>query len=228
MTTELQEEHGLSCSENRVARLMAKNGLQARYKAAFRPKTSTQDPTQKASPNMLANTAPPTAPGQVCVSDITYVATREGWLYLAVVIDLYSRAVVGWSVAETMHTVLVTSALAKAMSNLPQGSRPLFHSDRGCQYTSKEFRKLIALYGLPQSMSAKGYCYDNAANESFFASLKRESFPEDCCFDTKAEARRTIFDYLEVFYNDKRRHSSLGNVSPETFLNQHFQTQKTH
>ena len=228
MTTELQEEHGLSCSENRVARLMAKNGLQARYKAAFRPKTSTQDPTQKASPNMLANTDPPNAPGQVCVSDITCIAPREGWLYLAVVIDLYSRAVVGWSVAETMHTVLVTSALAKAMSNLPQGSRPLFHSDRGCQYTSKEFRKLIALYGLPQSMSAKGYCDDNAANESFFASLKRESFPEDCCFDTKAEARRTIFDYLEVFYNDKRRHSSLGNVSPETFLNQHFQTQKTH
>ena len=107
---------------------------------------------------------------------------------------------------------------------------PLFHSDRGCQYTSKEFRKLIALYGLPQSMSAQGYCYDNAANESFFASLKRESFPEGCCFDSKAEAeaRRTILDYLEVFYNDKRRHSSLGNVSPETFLNQHFQTQKTH
>ena len=228
MTTELQEEHGLSCSENRVARLMAKNGLQARYKAAFRPKTTTQDPTQKASPNILANTEPPSAPGQVCVSDITYVATREGWLYLAVVIDLYSRAVVGWSVAETMHTFLVTSALAKAMSNLPQGTRPLFHSDRGCQYTSKAFRKVIALYGLPQSMSAKGYCYDNAANESFFASLKRESFPEDCCFDTKAKARRTIFDYLEVFYNDKRRHSSLGNVSPETFLNQHFQTQKTH
>ena len=228
MTTELQVEHGLSCSENRVARLMAKNGLQARYKAAFRPKTTTQDPTQKASPNILANTEPPSAPGQVCVSDITYVATREGWLYLAVVIDLYSRAVVGWSVAETMHTFLVTSALAKAMSNLPQGTRPLFHSDRGCQYTSKEFRKVIALYGQPQSMSAKGYCYDNAAKESFFASLKRESFPEDCCFDTKAKARRTIFDYLEVFYNDKRRHSSLGNVSPETFLNQHFQTQKTH
>ncbi len=172
MTTELQVEHGLSCSENRVARLMAKNGLQARYKAAFRPKTTTEDPTQKASPNILANTEPPSVPGQVCVSDITYVATREGWLYLAVVIDLYSRAVVGWSVAETMrtflvtsalaetmHTFLVTSALAKAMSNLPQGTRPLFHSDRGCQYTSKAFRKVIALYGLPQSMSAKGYCY---------------------------------------------------------------------
>ena len=159
MTTELQVEHGLSCSENRVARLMAKNGLQARYKASFRPKTTTEDPTQKASPNILANTEPPSAPGQVCVSDITYIATREGWLYLAVVIDLYSRAVVGWSVAETMRTFLVTSALAKAMSNLPQGTRPPFHSDRGCQYTSKAFRKVIALYGLPQSMSAKGYCY---------------------------------------------------------------------
>jgi len=228
MTTELQEEHGLACSENRVARLMAKSGLKARHKAVFRPKTTTQDPTQMASPNVLADREKPAAPGQVCVSDITYVATREGWLYLAVVIDLYSRAVVGWSVAESMQTYLVTSALSKAMSNLPQGSRPLFHSDRGCQYTSKEFRKLLKLYDLTQSMSAKGYCYDNAANESFFASLKRESFPENCCFETKAEARRTLFDYVEVFYNNKRRHSSLGNVSPETFLNQHFQTQKTH
>ena len=228
MTTELQEEHGLSCSENRVARLMAKNDLKARYKASFRPKTTTQDLTQKASPNILAKTEKPSAPGQVCVSDITYVATREGWLYLAVVIDLYSRAVVGWSVAESMHTFLVSSALAKTISNLPLGSRPLFHSDRGCQYTSKEFRDLLKLYGMTQSMSAKGYCYDNAANESFFASLKRESFPEDCCFETKAEARRTLFDYLEAFYNNKRRHSSLGNVSPETFLNQHFQSQKTH
>jgi|APSaa5957512493_1039668.scaffolds.fasta_scaffold52730_1 transposase InsO family protein len=228
MTTELQEEHGLACSENRVARLMANNDLKARHKASFRPKTTVQDGTQKASPNILANTEKPSAPGQICVSDITYVATREGWLYLAVVIDLYSRAVVGWSIAESMHTFLVSSALAKSMTNLPPGSRPLFHSDRGCQYTSKEFRKLLKLYGLPQSMSAKGYCYDNAVNESFFASLKRESFPEDCCFETKAEARRTIFDYLEVFYHKRRRHSSLGNVSPETFLNQHFQTQKTH
>jgi len=159
MTTELQEEHGLACSENRVARLMANNDLKARYNASFRPKTTVQDTTQKASPNILANTEKPSAPGQICVSDITYVATREGWLYLAVVIDLYSRAVVGWSVAETMHTFLVSSALSKAMSNLPQGSRPLFHSDRGCQYTSNEFRNLLKLYGLPQSMSAKGYCY---------------------------------------------------------------------
>lgn len=228
MTTELQEEYGLPCSENRVARLMAENDLKARYKASFRPKTTTQDPTQKASPNILAKTEKPSAPGQVCVSDITYVATREGWLYLAVVIDLYSRAVVGWSVAESMQTVLVSSALAKAMSNLAPGSRPLFHSDRGCQYTSKKFRRVLKLYGLTQSMSAKGYCYDNAANESFFASLKRESFPEDCCFETKAEARRTLFDYLETFYNNKRRHSSLGNMSPESYLNQYFQNEKTH
>ncbi|MFT5191625.1 MAG: putative transposase [Verrucomicrobiales bacterium] len=220
MTTELNEEHGLSCSENRVARLMAQNHLQARYKAAFRPKTTTQDPLEKASPNVLGAVGAPTAPGQVCVSDVTYVATREGWLYLAVVIDLYSRAVVGWSIAETMHTFLVTSALEKAMANLPRGCHPIFDSDRGCQYTSKEFRKLVALYGLTQSMSAKGYCYDNAVNESFFASLNRESFPEDCCFETKAEARLRIFDYLEALYNHKCRHSSLGNVSPETFHNQ--------
>ena len=113
------------------------------------------------------------------------------------------------------------------MGMLPNGSRPLFHSDRGCQYTSQEFRNVLILYGLTQSMSAKGYCYDNAINESFFASLKRECFPEDCCFDTKAEARTSLFDYLETFYNNKRRHSALGNISPKTFLNQYFQNQKT-
>ena len=143
MTAELNEEHGIPCSENRVARLMAENNIKARSKTSFRPKTTIQDSTQKASPNLLAEAEEPTAPGQVCVSDITYVATREGWLYLAVVIDVYSRAVVGWSVAESMHTFLVTSALAKAMGTLPNGSRPLFHSDRGCQYTSQEFRNLL-------------------------------------------------------------------------------------
>ena len=142
--------------------------------------------------------------------------------------DLYSKAVVGWSVAETMHTFLVTSDLAKAMVNLPQVRHPIFHSDRGCQYTSQKFRKLLALYGLTQNMSAKDYSYDNAANKSLFASLKRESSPEDCCFDTKAEARRAIFNYLEVFYHHKQLHNSPENVAPETFLNQHFQTQKTH
>lgn len=230
MTAELKEEHGLECSENRVARLMAANGIQARHKTAFRPKTTEQDASRKASPNLLADSEMPNAPGQVCVSDITYIATREGWLYLAVVIDLYSRAVVGWAISETMHTKIVTKAFSNAMSNLPHSfaCQGLFHSDRGCQYTSHEFREILALYGIRQSMSAKGYCYDNAANESFFASLKREAFPDDCCFDTKACARLAVFDYLETFYNRKRRHTSLGNISPEAFLRKHFQNQKPH
>jgi len=123
----------------------------------------------------------------------------------------------GVSVA-SLRTSLVSNALNKAMAHRPTGSKAIFHSDRGCQYTSREFRQLVDMYGLRQSMSAKGYCYDNAADESFFASLKRESFPGDCCFPSKAAARRTTFGYLEVFYSRKRRHSHLGNISPEAFL----------
>jgi putative transposase len=113
------------------------------------------------------------------------------------------------------------------MANLPRGCHPIFDSDRGCQYTNKGFRKLVALYGLTQSMSAKGYCYDNAVNESFFASLNRESFPEDCCFETKAEARLRIFDYLEAFYNHKRRHSSPETFHPKLFSINTFTIRKS-
>jgi putative transposase len=224
MATELTEL-GLPCSENRAARLMRKHGINARQKAAFRPKTTVTDPSKRPAPNLLREAAEPIAPGQVYVSDITYVATREGWLYLAVVMDLYSRTIAGWALADHMETPLVTRALDKATSAIPQATAALFHSDRGCQYTSKAMRKRLALLGITQSMSATGYCYDNAKSESFFATIKREAFPDDCCFDTKAEARRAIFDYLETFYNRRRRHSSLGNISPEEFLKRHFQNQ---
>jgi len=226
MATELTER-GLPCSENRAARLMRKHGINARQRAAFRPKTTITDPARRPAPNVLKEAAQPSGPGQIYVSDITYVATREGWLYLAVVLDLYSRKVAGWALADHMETPLVTGALDRATSAIPPATAALFHSDRGCQYTSKAMRKRLALLGITQSMSAKGYCYDNAKSESFFATIKREAFPEDCCFDTKSEARRTIFDYLETFYNRRRRHSSLGNISPEEFLKRHFQNQKT-
>lgn len=222
MVTELQSR-GLSCSENRAARLMQKNGLSASQKAAFRPKTTIADPSRRPAPNHLGTRPEPTSPGEVYVSDITYVATREGWLYLAVVLDLYSRKVAGWSLAEHMETSLVTTALERATSTVRPRKGAMFHSDRGCQYTSVAMRKNLALLGITQSMSAKGYCYDNAKSESFFATLKREAFPDDCCFDTKVEARCAIFDYLETFYNRRRRHSTLGNISPEEFLNRHFQ-----
>lgn len=226
MTRELLEA-GLPCSENRVARLMNAHGLNARQKAAFRPQTTIRDEDRLPLPNHLREAEEPVTPGEVYVSDITYVATREGWLYLAIVMDLYSRQITGWALDEHMKTSLVTRALKDAIHVCPPGEKALFHSDQGCQYTSDRLQYQLRELGITQSMSRKGNCYDNAKSESFFATLKREAFPDNCCFETKAEARRTIFDYLEIFYNRTRRHSSLGNLSPEAFLEEHFQTPKT-
>jgi len=222
MTVELQRR-GFTCSENRVARLMADEGLKARYKTAFRPKTTVQDPDRTPAPNHLAEIEAPTRSGEVFVSDITYVATREGWLYLAVTMDLYSRRIAGWHLADSMKTDLVIKAAQKAVAGTGACSGAIFHSDRGCQYTSQQMRAWLNQRGMLSSMSAAGYCYDNATCESLFATLKREAFPTGCVFDSKSEARLTIFEYLETFYNRERIHTSLGNQSPESFLTNHFQ-----
>jgi len=227
MTTELNARN-LPCSENRVARIMAKYSINASQKAAFRPKTTISDPDKMPAPNRLKELSEPSSPGEVYVSDITYVATREGWLYLAVVLDLYSRKVAGWALAEHMETGLVSSALSSAISNVRPADGAIFHSDRGCQYTSAKMRKDLKLLGIKQSMSAKGNCYDNAKSESFFATIKREAFPDNCCFDSISQAKTAIFDYIETFYNRRRRHSTLGNISPESFLTKHFQNQQQH
>ncbi len=224
MTAELRARD-MQCSENRVARIMAKHGISGGRKTAFRPKTTVTDPDKAPSPNRIKDLEP-SAPGEIYVSDITYVATRQGWLYLAVVLDLYSRKVAGWALADHMETRLVTSALERAISTVPPASGSLFHSDRGCQYTSRKMREHLGRLGIAQSMSAKGYCYDNAKSESFFATIKREAFPDDCCFGTKSEARRAIFEYIETFYNRRRRHGTLGYISPESFLRKHFLNQK--
>jgi transposase InsO family protein len=222
MTVELQKR-GFTCSENRVARLMAEEGLKARHKTAFRPKTTIQDPDRAPAPNRLADIEAPARSGEVFVSDITYVATREGWLYLAVTMDLYSRRIEGWHLADSMKTDLVIKAAQKAMAGTEACSGAIFHSDRGCQYTSQQMRAWLSQRGMLSSMSAAGYCYDNATCESLFATLKREAFPTGCVFDSKSEARLTIFEYLETFYNRERIHTSLGNQSPESFLTNHFQ-----
>lgn len=222
MTVELQNR-GFTCSENRVARLMREAGLMARHKAAFRPKTTVQDPDRIPAPNRLTEIGAPSQPGEVFVSDITYVATREGWLYLAVTMDLYSRRIAGWHLAESMKTDLVIEAAQKAVVGTEACSGAIFHSDRGCQYTSQQMRTWLNQRGMLSSMSAAGYCYDNATCESLFATLKREAFPTGCVFDSKREARLTIFEYLETFYNRKRIHTSLGNQPPESFLTNHFQ-----
>jgi len=216
-------EMGYACSENRVARIMKNRGIRAKFKSPFRPKTTSADASAKFSPNVLKDAPPPSRPGEQVASDITYVSTAEGWLYLSIVIDLFSRKIIGWALGDSMHASLVADSIGKASRHFAGGA--LFHSDRGCQYTSGEIRTQIASLGMLQSMSAKGNCYDNATCESFFASLKAEAFPDDGRFDSKQHARLTIFEYLEAFYNSQRRHSSLGNIPPEMFLEQHSQNQ---
>lgn len=222
LTAELQKR-GIECSENRVARIMAKNEIQAKHKSAFRPKTTVQDPSRKPAPNLFQGKEP-SRPGEILVSDITYVATREGWLYLAITMDLFSRQVSGWHLDDGMKTEIAINALKKAEAVLPLSSKSIYHSDRGSQYTSRTMRQRLEQKGILQSMSAAGYCYDNASCESFFASLKREAFPANCVFQTKSEARRTIFEYIETFYNRTRIHTSIGNQSPLQKLNQYYQS----
>jgi len=214
---------GLVCSENRVARLMRREGLRATPRKPFRPKTTCPDHAAHPSPNLLAKAAPPTAPGTQVVSDITYIPTREGWLYLVIVLDLFSRAIIGWKVADSLDASLVTGALRRAIASGRISANAIFHSDRGCQYTAGVTRAQLARAGLRQSMSAAGYCYDNAFAESAFASIKNELLPEQTVFESKSAASTALFDYLETFYNRKRLHGSLGFTSPNDFLNNYFQ-----
>lgn len=223
MTAELRDL-GFACSENRVARLMRKEGLRARPRTPFKPKTTRPDHAARPSPNLLAKAPPPDAPGAQVVSDITYIPTREGWLYLVVIIDLFSRAVLGWKIADSMHASLVTDAIRSAARSGLLRPGTIFHSDRGCQYTACPTRALIAEHQWIQSMSAAGYCYDNAFAESAFATLKAELPGADRPFESKAQARLAIFDYLESFYNRRRRHSRLGMLSPHQFLIRYFQS----
>lgn len=225
MTRELQDRH-LPCSRHRVARLMRTQGLRARPKRPFRPRTTQPDHAAHPSPNLLKNVPPPTAPGQQLVTDITYLPTREGWLYLSVIIDLFSRTVLGWKSSQSLHASLVVETIQRAAAAKLISPQCLFHSDRGCQYTSREVRQYLASCHWQQSMSAKGYCYDNAYAESFFASLKAEILPANGVFDSIAQAELALFDYLETFYNRSRRHSSLGYLSPHNFLNLYFQNQQ--
>jgi putative transposase len=227
MTKELQAT-GSPCSVNRVALVMQAAGLRVRARSPYRPKTTQVDHAAAPSPNLLTLADPASKPGTHLVSDITYIPTKEGWLYLAVVIDLFSRSILGWSVAESLHATIVTGALKRAMDSGQVVRGALFHSDRGCQYSAALTRGWLARYGLRQSMSAKGYCYDNAFAESCFASLKSELLDAGQPFASRPAARTALFDYLACFYNRKRLHSSLGYLSPQNFLDLYFQSQPTH
>lgn len=221
MTHALRQQ-GVACSENRVARIMRENGLRARPRRPFRPRTTDPDHSAHPSPNLLLQNGVPTAPGQQIVSDITYIPTSEGWLYLAVVLDIFSRSILGWKVSEYLHSDLACSALSNAMATGVVPPSAIFHSDRGCQYTSSQFRTQITHFQLQQSMSAKGYCYDNAFAESLFASIKNELLPDSHCFPSRLSARTAIFDYIESFYNSKRLHSSINYSTPHSVLEKSF------
>jgi transposase InsO family protein len=207
-------QEGVRCSENRVARLMRENKLAARRKRAFRPRTTLAG--QAAWPNLIKELAP-SGPDQIWVSDITYVATAEGWLYLAVILDLFTRRVVGWKLEDRLDASLVHQALQNALILRQPKAGLYFHSDRGCQYSSHLVRKPLEVIGAISSMSALGNCYDNAKAEAFFSTLKTECFPLSNCFQSKAQARSTIFEYIEVYYNNQRLHSALGYKSPRQY-----------
>jgi putative transposase len=219
LTRELRQG-GLRVGRNRVARLMRQQQLVARKKRAFRPKTTVA--AGRAEPNRIANLVPE-RPDQIWVSDITYVATAQGWLYLAVILDLFSRRVVGWKLDDRLEASLVHQALQNALVLRQPQAGLYFHSDRGCQYTSQLVRKPLEVIQAIPSMSGLGNCYENAKAEAFFSSLKTECFPLSNCFESKAQARSTIFEYIEVYYNRQRLHSALGYQSPRQYENRYQQ-----
>jgi transposase InsO family protein len=206
---------GQGCCVNTVAKLMRNHGIQARTARKLRCTTDSTHNLPVAE-NLLDRQFDPDSANEAWVADITYIPTREGWLYLAAVEDLYSRRVVGWSIAEHLESRLVVDALALAVERRLPGEGLLAHSDRGSQYASDHYQSLLARHGITCSMSRRADCWDNAPMESFFASLKKE-LVHDADFVTWAEARAAIVEYIEVFYNTRRRHSSLGYVSPAEY-----------
>lgn len=207
-------DRGVVCAPARIRRIMAQRGLHAILPKTFVPKTS-DGRADKPSPNLLSGQPLPAAPDQVWAGDITFIPTSAGWLYLAVVIDLCSRRIVGWSLANHLRSDLVVAALAQALATRP-AQRTIFHSDRGSQYGSAPFRKALAAAGLRQSMSARANPYDNAWTESFIGTLKLEML-QDGCFEDATDARTEIFDYIDGYSNHHRKHSALRYQTPCQF-----------
>ncbi len=220
MTMELRAQ-GERVGKTRVARLMREEGLQGRQPGKFRPRTTDSNHDGPIAPNRLAASGPITACDQVWQTDITYLPTRSGWLYLAVVIDAHSKRVLGWAFSPSLDAGFVILALLMAIRN--RGGRCaaglLLHSDRGVQYSSERFRAQLAAHRITASMSRRGNCYDNARAEAFFSTLKIELVYRHDFLDHD-HARRVVFEWIEAFYNLRRRHSSIGNLSPVDFENQ--------
>jgi putative transposase len=207
---------GVSCGLHRIERLMRQQALRARPKRRRLPSDTGERSTGAISSNVLDRTFQAPSANRKWVADFTYIWTAEGWLYVAAVLDLFSRRVVGWSMSATMTAQFVTDALVMAIWRRGKPDALLHHSDRGSQYTSEQFQRLMTDHGVVCSMSRAGNCWDNAAMESFFSSLKTER-TERKTYRTRDQARADVFDYIERFYNPKRRHSTLGYISPMEF-----------
>ena len=206
---------GYECGVNRVARLMSKEGLVAVHRRKFRVTTKSNHKRPVAE-NQLKRQFSPSNPNEAWAADITYIYTREGFLYLSVILDLCSRKVIGWSMSERLKDELTVKSLEMAIENRGVQPGQIVHTDQGIQYTSQEFQKILEQNNLLSSMSRRGNCWDNAVVESFFRSLKIE-WVWQTFYDTRAEARRDIFEYIEVFYNRSRLHSTLGYKTPEEY-----------
>jgi putative transposase len=210
---------GENCGVNRVHRLMKHAGLQAQV--GYRKPRARNGEQHVVTPNVLARQFDPTQPNQAWVTDITYIKTHEGWLYLGVVLDLFSRRIIGWSMNNRMTKELVLDALLMAVWRRKPTGKVIVHSDQGSQYTSHEWYEFLKLHALEGSMSRRGNCHDNAVAESFFQLLKRERIKRKI-YGTREEARIDVFNYIEMFYNTKRRHSSNNGLSPVEYESQYY------
>jgi putative transposase len=208
---------GVVCSRGRVERLMSANDIRAKQRRKFVATTDSKH-SLPIAPNILKREFGVKEPNKVWTSDITYIPTQEGWLYLAGVMDLCSRTAVGWSMSDTLERTLALDALKMAYRRRRPADGLIHHSDRGSQYASEDYRNLLTCYGMQMSMSRKGDCWDNAPMESFFGTLKKE-LVHHRKYRTRDEARRDIFEYIEIFYNRERLHSSLGYLSPADYEN---------
>jgi putative transposase len=215
ITAELKARDVPVC-ENTVAKLMRQAGICVRPRRSFVPRTTDSTHDYPVAPNRLDRNFDATLPNQKWTCDITYVPTDEGWLYLAVVMDLFSRKIVGWSMQDHLRVELVSDALLMALANRRPAPGLLHHSDRGVQYASEDYQRLLEESGIQCSMSRSGDCYDNAVTESFFSGVKTELVNQQQ-YATRQEARLSLFEWIETFYNRRRLHSSLGYLSPEAF-----------
>jgi putative transposase len=208
-------DRGEGCGRKRVARLMRQAGIQARTVRRYRVTTESNH-RWPVAPNLLKRCFEATKPNRVWIADITYVRTWEGWMYLAAIVDVFSRYVVGWAMDKSISADLTLSALRMALAGRRPGHGLIHHSDRGGQYACDDYRELLKDHGARASMSRKGDCWDNAAMESFYHTVKTELVALET-FRTRAEASRAVFEYIEVYYNRQRRHSTLGYLSPAEF-----------